>query len=923
MSSIRSIIAKCLIFVLVFAWVFSGWPPIWQHSKIPPLIQQALAATFESEDFEVGFGNWTDDASGCVWVRDAGGTPSSNTGPDHDNTYGDATHYYVFVETSSSACPVSGDEANLTGPSVDGSAYSTDLSFYYHMYGASMGTLNVDVWNGASWDLAVWSISGQQQTSSAEAYTNVVVDLDAYTNDDVQIRFRYGGSSSYTGDAAIDDISITGELRVELPDAPVFYPDDGGSNQIAFNNIRQNSTSPTFRVSATHDEAFDRFQLELNTSVDFDGTAYTQTFSGTYSSGTQYNLTASSLSPSLPTTDGATYYVRARASADSGSNYGDWSSGTWTYTYKSASENPDWFQTTDEQFDTGMLEGAVASDGSVALGAAIEATGGTTDESSVEGYKLHIFTSNGTFEVTSGTGDVDALVVAGGGGAGQSGGSGGGGGGGAGGLIFDSVGVSTGQYSVVVGGGGAGGTAAGDNGSNSSFSGLTAIGGGGGANGTATPNDGSDGGSGGGARGYEVGYGGSGTAGQGNDGGDSLNSGSGSPAGGGGGAGSVGGASSASVAGNGGSGLDYSSTFGTGVGASGWFAGGGGGGSGSSAASGGTASAGGGAGGGPSTAGSNATANTGGGGGGGGSDNTNGGDGGSGVVIVRYPLAGGGAGSVTSTAIDFSWVPDMDDWDEVTVHATTTNGSITIDVLDENSADTGLGCTISGGETSCAFDISSLDPAGDDTQIYLKATLTDSGGTPYLNDWSVSWSAGGAGELTSDIVDSGGSSVSSPSLSMTTSTVSFSYQTATGTLGVASQKVRVSNTTSNPEWTLAIAATSTAFWDGASADYDFNDPTAEAGDGSDDDVLGGQMTIDPSGGTITPEGGCSDTGISLHSSGSFNEGVTNSITLVTAADTADTSCYWDFTGIDVSQTIPAEQAVDSYSIDMVITVTAV
>jgi hypothetical protein len=158
---------------------------------------------------------------------------------------------------------------------------------------------------------------------------------------------------------------------------------------------------------------------------------------------------------------------------------------------------------------------------------------------------------------------------------------------------------------------------------------------------------------------------------------------------------------------------------------------------------------------------------------------------------------------------------------------------------------------------------------------------------------------------------------------MVTSTFSFDYQTATGTLGVAAQKIRVNNTTSNPEWTLAIASNSTSCWDGASADYDFNDPTAEAGDGSDDDALGGQMTIDPSGATITPQGGCSDTGLGRGSSSAFNEGVTDSITLVTAADSADTSCYWDFTGIDVSQTIPAEQAVDSYSIDMVITVTAV
>jgi hypothetical protein len=191
--------------------------------------------------------------------------------------------------------------------------------------------------------------------------------------------------------------------------------------------------------------------------------------------------------------------------------------------------------------------------------------------------------------------------------------------------------------------------------------------------------------------------------------------------------------------------------------------------------------------------------------------------------------------------------------------------------------------------------------------IYATATIAEVGGA-----------------LSSDIVDSGGSPVSSPSVSMTTSSFSFSFQTATGTLGISEQKIRVNNTTANPEWSLTIAAnTTTAFWDGATVDYDFNDATASAGDGADADSLGGEMTIDPSGASISPEGGCSDTGLTLGGSASFNEGTTDSITIVTAGDTADTSCYWDFTDIDVSQTIPAEQGADSYAIDLVLTLVAV
>jgi|SRR3989344_885625 len=183
---------------------------------------------------------------------------------------------------------------------------------------------------------------------------------------------------------------------------------------------------------------------------------------------------------------------------------------------------------------------------------------------------------------------------------------------------------------------------------------------------------------------------------------------------------------------------------------------------------------------------------------------------------------------------------------------------------------------------------------------------------------------GGGGALTVDIVDGSGNSVSSPSVSMGAISLSFIFQTASGTFGVSSQKIRVDNGTGSAQWTLTLAADAgpTAFWDDASADYDFNDPTANAGDGGDSDSLGGQMTVDASVGSISPEAGCNTTGLTLGSSAGFSEGATNSITLLTAGASAGTGCYWDITDVDISQTVPAEQPTGSYSIDMTLTVTA-
>ncbi len=266
-------------------------------------------------------------------------------------------------------------------------------------------------------------------------------------------------------------------------------------------------------------------------------------------------------------------------------------------------------------------------------------------------YKVHVFTSDGTFTApTTGATNVQVLVVAGGGG----GGAGSGGGGGAGGVVASSTYNVTpgGTYTVTVGAGGSGGTGGatptrGNTGSNSVFGSLTANGGGyGGGGGNAAVVGGANGGSGGGSGGGGASVTTGGTGSQGSNGGANVFTANCYGSGGGGGNTTVGAAGTGSGSGNGGTGTTSSIT-----GASVTYAGGGGGGiyngGGCSAGSGG--SGGGGTGASTNAAGSNGTANTGGGGGGGwrsadGATNTAGGDGGSGIVIVTYLADSGLAG---------------------------------------------------------------------------------------------------------------------------------------------------------------------------------------------------------------------------------------------------------------------------------------
>ena len=167
------------------------------------------------------------------------------------------------------------------------------------------------------------------------------------------------------------------------------------------------------------------------------------------------------------------------------------------------------------------------------------ATGGsvTTDGD----YKVHSFTSSGTFSVTAvgdANAELDYLIIAGGGGGGNNSGCGGG----AGGRLFleNYTGItSTGDITVTVGAGGAAKTGTnygrGNNGVDSVFNSITATGGGAGGGWTSATSHqaGSNGGSGGGSGNNATP--GQGIDGQGNDGSTLANYGQGS----GGGAGSA------------------------------------------------------------------------------------------------------------------------------------------------------------------------------------------------------------------------------------------------------------------------------------------------------------------------------------------------------------------------------------------------
>ncbi len=184
---------------------------------------------------------------------------------------------------------------------------------------------------------------------------------------------------------------------------------------------------------------------------------------------------------------------------------------------------------------------------------------------------------------------------------------------------------------------------------------------------------------------------------------------------------------------------------------------------------------------------------------------------------------------------------------------------------------------------------------------------------------------GASGSQSVDIVDGSGNSVTSPSVTFSTKDFSWSTQTSTGTFGTSSQKVRATNGTTDDTWSVNLAGSATtALWTAGSYHYDFNDSNGSGyTDGADADNYGGQMTVDPSGGTVAgvPDNtSCPITNISKGTSDSFVEGTTDSIDIFSGASGSTVPCKWDFTGASITQKIPASQASGSYSISMTLTV---
>jgi len=178
----------------------------------PTLTQLPASPAFE-EDFE-SINYWGGDLSFTVqndkWVRHSGATASLGTGPNGAQSGSKYRYYETTIPGDYHSVPYHG---SMYSPAIDlTTSDSSELSFYFHAYGAKMGTLNVKVGSSSLGYTTVYTLSGQQQTSSSAPWQNVTVDLSAFLGEVVQLEFEYTsqvGQDCFTGDIAIDNITVS------------------------------------------------------------------------------------------------------------------------------------------------------------------------------------------------------------------------------------------------------------------------------------------------------------------------------------------------------------------------------------------------------------------------------------------------------------------------------------------------------------------------------------------------------------------------------------------------------------------------------------------------------------------------------------------------------------------------------------------
>ncbi|AEH01910.1 peptidase M14 carboxypeptidase A [Lacinutrix sp. 5H-3-7-4] len=191
-----------------------------------PCTGSAVSSFPYSESFEADFGLWTNNTSGddIDWTRNSGTTPTNTTNnPDITGPSGasDGT-FYIYTEASGEGTGYPNKVAYITSPCFELDGYeNSQFSFDYHMFGATMGNLYVEVStdNFATFNTVFTQIGqpNSQTTANSNPWLTETVDLSAYNGQTIKLRFHGITGSSFRSDISVDNINFTADVATSAP----------------------------------------------------------------------------------------------------------------------------------------------------------------------------------------------------------------------------------------------------------------------------------------------------------------------------------------------------------------------------------------------------------------------------------------------------------------------------------------------------------------------------------------------------------------------------------------------------------------------------------------------------------------------------------------------------------------------------------
>jgi|GEM_PF-3317699 len=274
----------CLIFIIVAAWLFSGWPQIWDYPAIPPQIGMVFAAQFArpSSDVDVGSPAWTDEGGGSTNIYQS--IDEYDAGVDADyiksNPNADLNPYVAGLGTIS-------DPQSSTGHVIRWRAKRDKTN--------KTLTLVVSLYEGDTHEVASSSISDTALDSfTTSTYTLTAGQADSIASyADLRLQFNItvnGGAGQFV---------YVSWAEFEVPDAPVasVYVKDGtiGYGFVAVGGGACSTTTTDTQYAINNGGFTENFNIKSTDTTNWDiGTSspgseiYTHLFTTTSGSYWQY-----------------------------------------------------------------------------------------------------------------------------------------------------------------------------------------------------------------------------------------------------------------------------------------------------------------------------------------------------------------------------------------------------------------------------------------------------------------------------------------------------------------------------------------------------------------------------------------------------------------------------------------------------------